>query len=71
MTVDLRSGLSTTGSDPEEVYANEFAACLLMPPDSIRTYRETGLSDLEMAMSFKVSREAMRHRLKNLGLAGS
>ncbi len=71
VTIDLRSNLSTTGSDPEEVYANEFAACLLMPPDSIRTYHETGLSDLEMAIRFKVSREAMQHRLKHLGLAGS
>ena len=69
VTVDLRSGLSATGSDPEEVYANEFAACLLMPPESIRIYRETGLSNLEMAIRFKVSREAMQHRLENLDLA--
>jgi len=71
VTIDLRSSLSTTGSDPEEIYANEFAACLLMPSESIRIYRETGLNDLEMAIRFKVSREAMRHRLKNLGLAVS
>lgn len=68
-TLDLRSGQSSTGDDPEEVYANEFAACLLMPPEIIRAYRETGLNDLEMAMRFQVSREAMQHRLKNLGLA--
>lgn len=70
-TVDLRSGLSAAGSDPEEIYANEFAACLLMPADSIKTYRETGLSDLEMAIRFRVSRGAMQHRLENLGLANS
>jgi Zn-dependent peptidase ImmA (M78 family) len=70
-TVDLRSGLSAAGSDPEEIYANEFAAGLLMPADSIKTYRETGLSDLEMAIRFKVSRGAMQHRLENLGLANS
>ncbi len=68
-TVDLRSGLSKAGSDPEEVYANEFAACLLMPADHVRTYHGTGLSDLELAIRFKVSRGAMQNRLKNLGLA--
>lgn len=68
-TVDLRSGLSAAGSDPEEIYANEFAACLLMPDEVVRSYRATGLNDLEMAIRFKVSRAAMQHRLKNLGLA--
>lgn len=68
-SIDLRSGLSKAGSDPEEVYANEFAACLLMPADHVRTYHSTGLSDLELAIRFKVSRGAMQNRLKNLGLA--
>jgi Zn-dependent peptidase ImmA (M78 family) len=67
-SIDLRSDLSKAGSDPEEVYANEFAACLLMPPNDLRAYHATGLSDLEMAIRFKVSREAMQNRLRNLGL---
>ncbi|HEX3608184.1 MAG TPA: ImmA/IrrE family metallo-endopeptidase [Solirubrobacterales bacterium] len=66
--VDLRNSLSATGEDPEEVYANEFAACLLMPEDEVRSFAETGMGDLEMAIRFKVSREAMQFRLKNLGL---
>jgi Zn-dependent peptidase ImmA (M78 family) len=67
-TVDLRSGLSTTGDDPEEVFANEFAACLLMPEDNVRTLHAGGHNDIEMAIQLKVSREAMQFRLKNLGL---
>lgn len=66
--VDLRSSLSATGEHPEEVYANEFAACLLMPEDEVKSLCAAGMSDLEMAIRFKVSREAMQFRLKNLGL---
>jgi Zn-dependent peptidase ImmA (M78 family) len=67
-TVDLRNSLSATGQDPEEVYANEFAACLLMPEADVRHFVEMGLDDLEMSIRFKVSREAIQYRLKNLGL---
>jgi Zn-dependent peptidase ImmA (M78 family) len=67
-TVDLRDPLSATGLDSEEVYANEFAASLLMPEDEVRSFIEAGMDDLEMAIRFKVSREAMQHRLDNLGL---
>jgi Zn-dependent peptidase ImmA (M78 family) len=67
-TIDLRNGLSETGKDPDEIYANEFAACLLMPEDDVRASHASGLDDLEMAIRFRVSREAMQYRLKNLGL---
>jgi Zn-dependent peptidase ImmA (M78 family) len=67
-TVDLRNHLSATGRDPEEIYANEFAASLLMPEDKVRSFVEAGMDDLEMAIRFKVSREAMQNRLNNLGL---
>ena len=69
--VDLRDRRSSTGEDPEEIYANEFAACLLMPADEVKNLDELGLDDLEMALRFKVSREAMKFRLVNLGLATS
>jgi Zn-dependent peptidase ImmA (M78 family) len=67
-TVDLRSKLSTAGTDPEEIYANEFAACLLMPEDEVRRMDKDGLDDFDMAVRFGVSREALQFRLKNLGL---
>ncbi|HSS05198.1 MAG TPA: ImmA/IrrE family metallo-endopeptidase [Solirubrobacterales bacterium] len=67
-TVDLRDPVSATGLDSEEIYANEFAASLLMPEDKVKSLVEAGLDDLEMAIRFKVSREAMQHRLDNLDL---
>jgi Zn-dependent peptidase ImmA (M78 family) len=67
-TIDLRSPLSSTGSDPEEVYANEFAASLLMPADELKIFLQFGLSDAELAERFKVSREAMEFRIVNLFL---
>jgi Zn-dependent peptidase ImmA (M78 family) len=70
-TIDLRGPLSATGDDADEVYANEFAACLLMPELDVQIFHRQGLSDLEMAIRFKVSREAMQYRLKNLGLMDS
>jgi Zn-dependent peptidase ImmA (M78 family) len=70
-TIDLRSGLSAMGDDPDEIFANEFAACLLMPEDTVRVLHMQGLNDIEMAIQFKVSREAMQFRLRNLGLMGS
>jgi Zn-dependent peptidase ImmA (M78 family) len=69
--VDLRDGRSSTGEDPEEIYANEFAACLLMPKQEVRTFADLGLDDLEMALKFRVSREAMQFRMKNLGLVAA
>lgn len=65
-TVDLRGPLSASGQDEEEVYANEFAACLLMPEAEVKVFEELGLSELDMAIRFKVSREAMHYRLENL-----
>jgi Zn-dependent peptidase ImmA (M78 family) len=65
-TVDLRGALAAAGMDPEEVYANEFAACLLMPEDAVRRLVAEGLGDLEMAIRFVVSREAIEFRISNL-----
>jgi Zn-dependent peptidase ImmA (M78 family) len=68
-TVDLRNPISSTGTDPEEIYANEFAASLLMPEDEVKGFVEAGMDDLEMAIRFKVSREAVQHRRANLELS--
>ncbi len=66
--VDYRADLASTGSDAEEVYANQFAASLLMPESEVRAAHRAGLDDLDMAIRFGVSREAMQYRLRNLGL---
>lgn len=66
--VDRRDLLASAGVDPEEMYANRFAAALLMPADHVKQMVEEGMRDEDMARSFKVSLEAMRIRLNNLRL---
>lgn len=67
-TIDLRGSLAAMGTDPEEIYANEFAASLLMPEDAVRGLLEEGLGDLEMSIRFGVSREAIEFRIQNIFL---
>lgn len=67
--VDYRDSLSSTGVNPDERYANAFAAALLMPEDVVRRFRAEDLTEAEMAGHFGVSREAMHHRLNTLNLA--
>jgi Zn-dependent peptidase ImmA (M78 family) len=68
-----RNSRSSTGVDPKEIEANQFAACLLMPSkllsrtikgfktDSLRDYHVAQLAD-----QFKVSEQAMTIRLSTL-----
>src|SRR5665811_1074379 len=57
--VDYRGELASQGSDPEEVFANQFAANLLMPEAEVRKWYAKGLGLVEMAFEFRVSQEAM------------
>jgi Zn-dependent peptidase ImmA (M78 family) len=66
--VDRRSDRSEVEEDPESVYAEEFAACLLMPDKDVRIMLELGVDDLEIALRFQVSRELVQRRLDDLGL---
>jgi Zn-dependent peptidase ImmA (M78 family) len=66
--VDRRDTLSTMGTNPDEIYANAFAANLLMPESEVRRLHDERVSDLEMALRFGVSRDAMNVRLSSLGL---
>jgi Zn-dependent peptidase ImmA (M78 family) len=67
--VDRRDILSAQGTDPDEIYANAFAANLLMPESEIlRLHRGERATDLELALRFGVSREAVGIRLANLGI---
>ncbi|MGH2902054.1 MAG: ImmA/IrrE family metallo-endopeptidase, partial [Solirubrobacteraceae bacterium] len=67
--VDLRGALAANGTDPDEIWANQFAAALLMPADEVEAFKKDKLTDIEMSLRFGVSREAMNHRLTNLNLA--
>jgi Zn-dependent peptidase ImmA (M78 family) len=59
---------ATSRESTEDVFAHEFAACLLMPKLKVEIFAEVGMDDLDMAMRFLVPREAMQIRLKGLGL---
>jgi Zn-dependent peptidase ImmA (M78 family) len=65
--VEHRDLLTTQGTDAEEIYANRFAASLLMPRGAVEAlHRELGPAAL--AFRFGVSADAMHYRLVNLGL---
>jgi Zn-dependent peptidase ImmA (M78 family) len=66
--IDYRDALAAQGTDQEEIYANKFAASLIMPAAEVRRLANQGMSDLQMASRFDVSVEAMQYRLQNLGL---
>ena len=73
--ISQRGPQASTGADPKEIEANQFAACLLMPAVLLREkVAELGggpLLDLDvckLAEDFKVSEQAMTIRLSTLGL---
>ncbi len=65
--VDSRDELAAAGRNPEEIYANQFGAALLMPENLVR--QDFGLGPVRLALRFGVSEDAMTYRLRNLGLA--
>ncbi len=67
--VDARGPSASQGTRPDEVYANGFAAALLMPREIVARYAKEGQHPAVMAYHFGVSVEAMNFRLRNLGIA--
>ncbi len=66
--VEHRALLASQGRKPEEIYANQFAAALLMPAPLVRArWRQTPNPAL-LAYEFGVSADAMNFRAVNLGL---
>lgn len=64
--VDLRSDAGR--GTASEIYANEFAGCLLMPERIVRKFVSAGLDDWEMAEALGVSLSAIGYRKKRLGV---
>lgn len=63
--VEYRDGTSSLGSSEEEVFANRFAASILMPIPII-SHMIGKTDDLsEIARNLNVSKEALTHRIKN------
>jgi Zn-dependent peptidase ImmA (M78 family) len=66
--VDFRGKLASMGYDPEEIFANNFAAELLMPDEDVREFHKEGLDEVAMSVRFDVSLDAIHNRLKSLKL---
>jgi Zn-dependent peptidase ImmA (M78 family) len=67
--VDLRDTVwSAAGTNSEEVFANQFAANLLMPADELRRLQQDGYTPTQMAVYFGVSQDSIHFRLQNLRL---
>lgn len=64
--VDLRGTLASQGTEPSEIYANRFAAELLMPEVEIRKLVDAGYGTVAIADKLRVSVDAAAFRLKNL-----
>lgn len=67
--VDYRDEVAGRGTDPEEIWANGFAAELLMPSFAVRNLWASGMSVVKLAKEFGVSRAAMETRVSSLRLA--
>lgn len=65
--IDRRGPSASRGTNADEIYANQFAAELLMPEERVRDLHQT-LSPAAMAVRFEVSLGAMKFRLENLDL---
>lgn len=63
-----RNELSASGSDEAEIYANRYAAALLMPKDQVMKFVDAGMGVAELSHRFNVSALSMEFRLKNLAL---
>lgn len=66
--VDRRDDLASEGTDLDEVYANQFAAALLMPAELVKHMWRGEKDPTILAYRFSVSVDAMTYRLKNLNL---
>jgi Zn-dependent peptidase ImmA (M78 family) len=66
--VERRDLLTSQGTNPEEIYANRFAAALLMPRNAVEALHEGFGATAALAYRFGVSADAMHYRLVNLGL---
>jgi Zn-dependent peptidase ImmA (M78 family) len=62
--VDLRGVLATEVKDLEEAYANELAACLLLPASEVTRMVHNGDLPAQMAVRFGVSTEVISYRIQ-------
>lgn len=66
--VHRRDARSACGTHAEEVYANQFAANLLMPEEIVKDLAAYYRDPLSIANQLGVSLDAIGHRLRNLNI---
>ena len=66
--IDFRDTFSTNGTNPEEIFANKFAAALLMPRAEVLKLLGEHKTVTQLCHHFKVSEQAIKIRLANLAL---
>jgi Zn-dependent peptidase ImmA (M78 family) len=67
--VDNRDTLAGLGTDVDEIFANQFAAALLMPARRVQEFFQLkNLRADEMGILFGTSAQAIEIRLRNLRL---
>lgn len=66
--VDYRGPMAGQGTDDDEIFANQFAAALLMPEGAVHQLKDNHSTVGTLAAEFGVSLEAMGWRLQNLGI---
>lgn len=66
--VDYRDTLAGLGVNPDEIYANQFAAALLMPAIEVKRRVDEHYGVSQLAAAFATSVQAMELRLRNLSL---
>ena len=64
--VDLRGERSRTGLNKEEIFANQFAATLLMPENEFLNLVKKGKDSVLISLYFGVSPQAVKVRLENI-----
>lgn len=64
--VEYRSDLSSGGTDAHEIWANRFAAELLMPKGLVHRLRKSTPAPYRLALIFEVSEQAMQTRLRSI-----
>ena len=69
--VERRDTRSSLGIDGEEIWANRFAAALLMPAAVVAKYVGSGYGSKEIADLLDVPEQAVRNRIATLGLDAS
>jgi Zn-dependent peptidase ImmA (M78 family) len=64
--IDRRNLDSSSGKDIEEIFANKFAAAILMPITMVKKALNITEDIIKLAILFNVSAEAMENRIKNI-----